>query len=58
MAQSLPYYWVREDDMETHIIGIIQLAVAAVFLLRRWRHAAADLCRLNVSEGIMTLEIC
>ena len=47
--------------METHIIGIthvIQLAVAAVFLLLRWRHAAADLCRLNVSDGIMTLEIC
>ena len=47
--------------METHIIGItcvIQLAVAAVFLLSEGRHAAADLCRLNVSDGIMTLEIC
>ncbi len=47
--------------MEIHIIGkthVTQLAVAAVFLLSEWRHAAADLCQLNVSEGIMTLEIC
>jgi len=37
--------------METHIsdiIHVIQLAVAPVFLLRTWRHAAAD---INPSSG-------
>ena len=42
-----------------NITHVIQLAVAPVFLLSEVeRHAAADSCRLNVSDGITTLEIC